>query len=306
MGGDVCDRKVIIMNSEVNKKTVPTLYGSLKGIPQVDKTLTKEGCYADAKAVGDILRGEQRAVNFSYDSNGNGLEAETIQEAIDELKSNADEFEANVAAQMETKAPSGYGLGTHATGLVNVDLNDVTKTGFYCFDTGVGVENAPTSLPSIFGVHPFYNGSYAEQKCILLDGKGTKLRRIKHNDVWQPWEYENPPMTLWEEYRTTERWMGKPVYTKLVSYTPSNDIGNSGGTYGFAIEFSTPSFEYLTKFAGSINMESGNVFPGVNTDGGFFGVNFMNSGGIALALSKKIIPAGTTIYLQLWYTKTTD
>lgn len=76
------------MNSEVTKKSVPVLYGSIKKVPQVDNTLTKAGCYADAKAVGDILRGEQRAVNFSYDANGNGLKADTIQEALDELNEN--------------------------------------------------------------------------------------------------------------------------------------------------------------------------------------------------------------------------
>lgn len=53
------------MNSEVTKKSVPTLYGTIKRVPQVDNTLTKAGCYADAKAVGDILRKEQRAVNLN-------------------------------------------------------------------------------------------------------------------------------------------------------------------------------------------------------------------------------------------------
>lgn len=34
---------------------------------------------------------------------------------------------------------------------------------------------------------------------------------------WQPWEWENPPMAIGVEYRTTERWDGKPVYTKCVN-----------------------------------------------------------------------------------------
>ena len=76
------------MNGELNKKTAPTLYGTIKKVPQIDNTLTRDGYCADAKVVGDILRGEQRAVNFSYDSNGNGLNATTIQEALDELNEN--------------------------------------------------------------------------------------------------------------------------------------------------------------------------------------------------------------------------
>lgn len=119
-------------------------------------------------------------------------------------------------------------------------------------------------------------------------------------------EYENPPMMLWEEYRTREKWLGKPVYTKLISYTPSTDIGTATGYHGFAITVSTPNFKDIIRFCGSVNMENGNVIPNINADGGYFGVNFMNGNGVALATNKKVIPAGTTIYLQLWYTKTTD
>lgn len=34
---------------------------------------------------------------------------------------------------------------------------------------------------------------------------------------WQPWEWVNPPMQLGVEYRTTERFLGKPVYVKVVN-----------------------------------------------------------------------------------------
>ena len=36
--------------------------------------------------------------------------------------------------------------------------------------------------------------------------------------TWSEWEYVNPPMILGVEYRTTERFMGKPVYVKLVDF----------------------------------------------------------------------------------------
>ncbi len=73
------------MSTEITKRVIPVLFGSIRQLPKTDNTLTKEGYCADAKAVGDILRNEQRAVNFSYDSNGNGLNATTIQGAIDEV-----------------------------------------------------------------------------------------------------------------------------------------------------------------------------------------------------------------------------
>lgn len=43
-----------------------------------------------------------------------------------------------------------------------------------------------------------------------------KLCREWYEGTWLDWEWENPPMVLGVEYRTTERWSGKAVYTKLV------------------------------------------------------------------------------------------
>ena len=40
--------------------------------------------------------------------------------------------------------------------------------------------------------------------------------KVKFNGAWSPVEHENPPMVLGVEYRTTERYNGKPVYVKLV------------------------------------------------------------------------------------------
>lgn len=44
---------------------------------------------------------------------------------------------------------------------------------------------------------------------------GGVLKRINTNsNGWEPWEWLNPPMMTGAEYRTTERFMGKPVYVK--------------------------------------------------------------------------------------------
>ena len=48
--------------------------------------------------------------------------------------------------------------------------------------------------------------------------KAYKKRLI--DGTWLPWEYANPPIALGVEYRTTERYLGKPVYVKAV------DCGN--------------------------------------------------------------------------------
>lgn len=117
------------MVSEVTKKAIPTLFGSLKGIPRIDSSLTMEGCCADAKAVGDRLREATKAINFSYDGKGNGLNATTIQEALDELKSNADSLtdnvdglEENLANIFNVKRPTGTytGNGSAEARTINV------------------------------------------------------------------------------------------------------------------------------------------------------------------------------------------
>lgn len=46
--------------------------------------------------------------------------------------------------------------------------------------------------------------------------KAYKKRLI--DGTWLPWEYANPPMQLGVEYRTTERYLDKPVYAKLVNF----------------------------------------------------------------------------------------
>lgn len=54
-----------------------------------------------------------------------------------------------------------------------------------------------------------YNPADPYNKC--------ELTRYCIENVWQPWEWVNPPMIPGVEYRTTERWNGKPVYTKAVN-----------------------------------------------------------------------------------------
>ena len=45
--------------------------------------------------------------------------------------------------------------------------------------------------------------------------KAYKKRLI--DGTWLPWEYANPPMQIGVEYRITERYLGKPVYVKVVN-----------------------------------------------------------------------------------------
>lgn len=57
---------------------------------------------------------------------------------------------------------------------------------------------------------------------------GIHIQRTLSAGAWQAWEYENPPIDVGTEYRTTERWMGKPVYVQLMDLgEPVNGIAGT-------------------------------------------------------------------------------
>jgi hypothetical protein len=51
----------------------------------------------------------------------------------------------------------------------------------------------------------------------------------------KPWEWENPPLKVGVEYRTTERFLGEPVYAKLIDFgsLPSN----GGSSYSYVADY---------------------------------------------------------------------
>ena len=55
---------------------------------------------------------------------------------------------------------------------------------------------------------------------------GDRVRKILLAGVWQPWEHFDPPLMIGPEYRTTERYLGKPVYVKMVDFgsLPNNTL----------------------------------------------------------------------------------
>ena len=67
------------------------------------------------------------------------------------------------------------------------------------------------------------NNLYARVEATTSLGDGCKMQRVRFNGEWKPWEHINPPMLVNQEYRTTERWLDKPVYTKLITLTWAKD-----------------------------------------------------------------------------------
>lgn len=114
--------------------------------------------------------------------------------------------------------------------LSNVDLNTVTENGIYSYTTSAGITNSPKDYASILVVETYHSSDRCKQTVTLMDGHNTTIIRSYYDGSWNSWEYVNPPMVLNTEYRTTERWQGKPVYQYLIKMDsiPAGTTSSSG------------------------------------------------------------------------------
>lgn len=112
-------------------------------------------------------------------------------------------------------APSGYGLGGKTFEPETKDLNETTACGWYAFTRDA--LNRPFDYGSVMVSNRY--GSQVTQMAFnpRMGGHGEICVRHFYDGSWNEWEYINPPMQLGVEYRTTERWDGKVVYTCLVN-----------------------------------------------------------------------------------------
>lgn len=126
-------------------------------------------------------------------------------------------------------APDGFGLGKGIAHEVVPDCNDVKLSGLYIMSGNT--TNYPTLIPdgqySLLRVSARTASEILQEVfCIGIDGQYdfSAVRSYGNTGVWSPWEYINPPMQLGVEYRTTERYLGKPVYVRLVNF---GNLGNA-------------------------------------------------------------------------------
>lgn len=130
-------------------------------------------------------------------------------------------------------APSGYGLGDSA--VKYEDLNDATNCGWWIIESST--LNRPFGYGMGMTIKRYSNRFVQIAFNPHMSGSGEICVRSYNGTEWLPWEYINPPMYLNTEYRTTDRWGGKPVYVKRISFgaLPASGSSNvptgiSGGT----------------------------------------------------------------------------
>ena len=147
-------------------------------------------------------------------------------------------------------APDGYGYGGKSTGITFWDDTDGSKLKTYL--ENMYADYRSTIIRTKLVDYPICkvagNGGWADiffgddpnKKTItvryytvtnVLVGPSVATLMCK-DGVWGEWEYENPPMELGVEYRTTERYLGKPVYAKVVDFGALPNNTNKDVAYG--------------------------------------------------------------------------
>ena len=211
-------------------------------------------------------------------------------------------YPKTVYNQVSGVAPDGYGLGAK-TGKLITDGNAALVGGWFYWG------NIDTNLPFTYGhlrVDPRLSsasGQILMQTAYSDSYPGCVAQRKLVNGVWKPWEWVNPPMAAGIEYRTTERYQGKPVYVKLVNFGALPNATTKNVEYGDSV--CRPIFGYGISTNNS-------TFPTVNY-GGILADSFNSSRVISLwfNLNTVSISCGgdrstVNAYVFVKYYKTTD
>lgn len=167
--------------------------------------------------------------------------AAKIMESVDRVEGLAKEFTidktlsvdgaaADAAAVGEALSKvTGFGLGTSTLQTLSVsEMDDTTLgTGWYRIDEdSYSFGNTPViemreATDALLRVERRDDNFVIQTLYLDCQGYMLEVRRMHYNAstagyAWSEWEYVNPQMVQNVEYRTTQRWNGKPLYKKLV------------------------------------------------------------------------------------------
>ena len=194
---------------------------------------------------------------------------------------------------VENLAPGGFGLGTVA---VNIsDLNDATKNGWYMNGAGGEAVHAPDNVPGWLVLVCAYADEIVFQTAYRYGSdEGLISARRSHHYLfggWQPWEWINPPTLLGVEYRTVERYNGKPVYAKAINFGQAPNATYKEVSHGIE------DFSQLVSYTGM--MGGANLIEAPALD------NILINASI-IRITTNTDASGSYVYLVLRYIKTTD
>ena len=203
-----------------------------------------------------------------------------------------------VAAALSNKAPAGYGLGEQSKELTSDDdLNTIWQNGWYRWGSR-SPQNAPKMTSDaggagyIFARVTNYDAQNVLQEYWSLNQDAqNQARRICRNGTWGPLEWINPPMQLGVEYRSTERYNGKPVYAKAINFGQAPNATYKDVSHGIE------NFGQLVSYTGMMGGANLIETPALDSIQ-------INASNIRITTNSDV--SASYVYLVLRYTKTTD
>ena len=169
------------MNTEVTKKVIPSLFGSIKEIPQVDTTLTKEGRSADAKVVGDILADHKRRIdnidphfaeNVEYDNENSGLNAANVQGALDEVSKETNDSSKRAEKLVSGTLETAYDIDTTKYRFIYYELR--TNAGL-CMISNIIPTAIITSVVQEFNHTEYVSSNYNAEMTVQIKRESIKV-----------------------------------------------------------------------------------------------------------------------------------
>lgn len=215
-------------------------------------------------------------------------------------------FNGKFAEILALTAPGGYGLGEAASWNYYSNSEEITETGWYvCYSSKVPFGNSLV-LHEERGSGCAVQIWYAHETNTEY-GYNVVGRRSKDNGIWGEFEYDNPPMIPGVEYRTTERYFGKPVYRKLINVSGITADTNIRHTYSDDTNCSAISAEGTV---GVASYSGGYVLTvparEKTYDGSVADVSLHAAGNYIVVLTNRTDMADKSIDVLVRYIKNTD
>lgn len=204
-------------------------------------------------------------------------------------------------------APGGFGLGGPVAIIpANANLNDYIRTGFFGNGNTSVIStwiNTPANWPANEAILEAYVlEKYAIQRLSSVTTKVSAQRSLLNN-VWAEWEWINPPLQLGVEYRTTERYLGKPVYVKMI------DCGNLPNAGLKTVSIGTSGLEKVIDISGcAVDASNGDFYsiPATNFDVSTPNIGLYVTGPQSIVISTQSDRSSYSAYVKVKYTKTTE
>ena len=228
-----------------------------------------------------------------------------------------------VATALSNKAPGGFGFGDAIQEIVTTSAEESYET--YCAKVDAVLDAMPDKTAKLVRAYPpavYGNAGTTISLLYKSDANYAVLSNIGSADaglcgwrmfkqrypsssspaVWMPFEWENPPMKIGVEYRTTERYDGKPVFVMAVNGGAFPDNSSK------IIEVQIPDTSGQVKMLDCYGvLDNGTQIPGLFGESVFDASNYLGlftqngNGKFTISVgSGRTVGLNFTLFLKYW------